>query len=207
VFAVGISAREFARRDRCSDTLVRRAGKKGKLKVSADGTYDPDEVGTDWRPRDRDLRTGGANTSTCSHPATVSPTSANTGRFEAPDDGFDAPIVTMKDALLAKEKYTAMLKHLEFQTKSGLLISAEIAAAVMFQEFRNGRDAWLNWPTSVAPHMAAELGIDPDKLVEVLTRYVHEHLTELGEPAGDFRASGGNSPLGSAPRMDTPTTH
>ncbi|TMV49259.1 hypothetical protein FGG78_40180, partial [Thioclava sp. BHET1] len=46
----GISIREFARRDGCSDTAVRKAIKDGRLRKLDDGTLDPDLVGTGWRP-------------------------------------------------------------------------------------------------------------------------------------------------------------
>jgi hypothetical protein len=113
----------------------------------------------------------------------------------------------LQQAILLKEQATAKLKQLEFAVKSGELISSEMAAGVLFEEFRAARDAWLNWPTAVAPHMAADLGVDIDKLVEVLTRYVHQHLSELGEPAGDFGPGDGKASAGGAPGMDTATTH
>lgn len=47
--AQGISIREFARRDGCSDTLVRRAIKDGYLPAFEDGTLNPALVGTPWR--------------------------------------------------------------------------------------------------------------------------------------------------------------
>ena len=37
----GLSIREFARREGCSDTLVRRAITQGRLKAKKDGTLDP----------------------------------------------------------------------------------------------------------------------------------------------------------------------
>src|SRR4029450_11571781 len=45
----GISIREFARREKCSDTLVRKAIKAGSLTMFSDGTLDPALVGDAWR--------------------------------------------------------------------------------------------------------------------------------------------------------------
>jgi hypothetical protein len=212
VFAVGISAREFARRDGCSDTLVRRAGKNGKLRVSATGEYDEKQVGTDWRPRDREVRTEGANTPVKASANTKhvrTPPKAANRRAPAQTDDDELPLTgtPLQRAILLKEQATGKLKDLEFRVKSGDLISAEVAAGVLFEEFRAARDNWLNWPSSVAPHMAADLGVDIDKLVEVLTRYVHDHLSELGEPDGDFGQGSGAAAPGGASRMDAPTTH
>ena len=51
--AMGISIREFARRDGCSDMLVRKAIKAGRLPALADGTLDPLLVGSGWRKANR----------------------------------------------------------------------------------------------------------------------------------------------------------
>lgn len=45
----GISIREFARRDNCSDRLVRKAIDAGYLRKLPDGKLDPAAVGTAWR--------------------------------------------------------------------------------------------------------------------------------------------------------------
>ncbi len=60
-----LSVREFARRDRCDESRVRRAIRSGHLKRSPDGKLDAALVGTGWRetnrrgadPADKDLRT------------------------------------------------------------------------------------------------------------------------------------------------------
>jgi hypothetical protein len=50
---IGISIREFARRDGCSEKLVRRHVERGGLKRFADGTVDPTGIGTGWRESSR----------------------------------------------------------------------------------------------------------------------------------------------------------
>jgi hypothetical protein len=229
-----ISGREFARRDGCSESMVRKGATSGKLRVDADGRYDESQVRTDWRSRTREARKESAHSA---HQSAHQPDSAHLGAHSGAHPDPKASRVTerlepqghggalkrtaanldeegegpggtpLQQAILAKEQATAKLKALEFDVKSGALISAEMAANVMFEEFRGARDSWLNWPASVAPHMSAELGVDPDKLVEVLTRYVHAHLSELGEPAGEFGPGSGTAAAGGSPRLDAPTTH
>lgn len=48
-----ISAREFAKRERCSHTLVNKAIKEGKLPVLGDNMLDSALVGTGWRKENR----------------------------------------------------------------------------------------------------------------------------------------------------------
>ena len=48
-----VSIREFARRDRCDESRVRRAIRSGHLKRSPDGKLDDALVGTGWRETNR----------------------------------------------------------------------------------------------------------------------------------------------------------
>jgi hypothetical protein len=58
---------------------------------------------------------------------------------------------------------------------------------MVFDLARRERDAWIGWPPRVAANMAAELGIDPHRVEQVLDRYLREHLAELGEVRVDLR--------------------
>lgn len=68
------------------------------------------------------------------------------------------------------------------------VVDIELAEQVLFNSARATRDAWLNWPSRVGPLLAADLGLDADRVSEALTRYVREQLEELGEPEADFAA-------------------
>ena len=76
--------------------------------------------------------------------------------------------LSLDEARRIKENYLALLTKLEFQQKDGQLIEMTIAEEVLFNAFRQQRDAWLNWPSRVAPLMAADLGVPADRMTEVL---------------------------------------
>lgn len=198
----GISIREFARRDGCSDTLVRKALKTGHLKAFEDGTLDPELVGSGWREANRKAANPHANTDANS----ANPTN-NVVRIAAvrappkdlpPDEddiaelsGFLQDLLNGKyasqaDAERIKENALAALRVLELQKKSGSLIEMEVAEAVLFDTHRAARDAWMNWPARIGPLLAADLGLEADSVVEAITPYVHQQLTDLGEPEADF---------------------
>ena len=61
-----------------------------------------------------------------------------------------------------------------------------LAEAVFFELTRSYRDAWSNWPVRIGPLLAAELGLEADRVTEALTAHVHTHLADLGEPEPDF---------------------
>ncbi|WP_343661108.1 hypothetical protein [Ralstonia sp.] len=94
--------------------------------------------------------------------------------------------MSFDEARRIKEVYLALLNRLEFEQKSGALIELDLASSVLFEEFRVQRDAWLNWPTRVAPLLAAELGIEADRLTGTLTAHVHKQIAQLGEPEANF---------------------
>ncbi|EPO8264722.1 TPA: hypothetical protein ACX3KH_005375 [Raoultella ornithinolytica] len=90
--------------------------------------------------------------------------------------------LSLDEARRVKENYLALLTKLEFQQKDGQLIEMTVAEEVLFNAFRQQRDAWLNWPSRVAPLMAADLGVPADRMTEVLIEHVHKHISVLGEP-------------------------
>ena len=90
------------------------------------------------------------------------------------------------EAIRLKENYLALLRQLEYETKSGALIPLESAESVLFEEFRGQRDAWLNWPTRVGPMLAVDLGLDAARVTQALSTYVHQHIAQLGDPEGHF---------------------
>ncbi len=95
--------------------------------------------------------------------------------------------LSLDEARRLKENYLALLTKLEFQQKDGQLIELEQAEKVLFDCFRAQRDSWLNWPSRVAPLMAADLDVPADRMTEVLAEHVHKHITSLGEP--EFNAA------------------
>lgn len=90
--------------------------------------------------------------------------------------------LSLDEARRIKENYMALLAKLEFQQKDGQLIEMTVAEEVLFNAFRQQRDAWLNWPSRVAPLMAADLNVPADRMTEVLIEHVHKHISVLGEP-------------------------
>lgn len=153
----GISRREFAKRDGCSETLVRRGLKQGRLVAYDDGTIDPSLACTPWRER-----------------------GANSSQGSQQDEGGE--LVSYAEAQRRKENYLARLRQLEFEIKSGKLVDAEAARKAVFELSRQDRDSWANWPSRVAPLIAAELGVDLVKLAVILEKHVRDQLAERAQP-------------------------
>lgn len=119
-------------------------------------------------------------------PAAEAPPPA-TAPTEAPA-GYDA-------SRARHEAAKAGLAELELARQRGELVEIEVAETVLFETFRSARDAWLNWPLRVGPLIAADMGLDAEKVTGVLTTYVHQQLVDLGEPQPEF-ATNLHSPAG-----------
>lgn len=209
----GISIREFARRDGCNDKLVRRAIDKGTLKTLADGSLDESLVGSGWRKTNRrNSQTANADTADkrADKPKGVRTVRKSDGRQQVERvedlDGEPEPdIESLYDfierilrgeffgqieAERVKENALALKHLLDGRQKAGELVDLETAKNVLFEEARAARDAWLNFPSRVGPLLAADLGVDADRVVEALSAHVSQQLSDLGEPEGDFTKQG-----------------
>lgn len=204
--ADGVSIREFARQEGLSDTLVRRALKQGRLKACADESIDPALVGTAWCARNAkalvDANTS-ANTPPCVRTGQVRERPAPPPRKEAAKHartGLEAEaeqliksgnydLVTYAQALEKKENYLALLRQLEYEEKSGALVELAVAERALFEGARSQRDAWLNWPARVGALIAADLGLEADRVTEALTEHVHKHISQLGQADVQFNDS------------------
>lgn len=184
-----VSQREFARLERCDEKQVRRGVASGKLIADASGKLDRAQVGSGWRkPRVDSKESGAAKVPSAAADSAknvrVPPSEASVAGVPTV---MSAEGASLKRAVAHKEDFAGRLKELEYRQKAGELIEVDLARKVIFDESRAARDAWLNWPVKSAALMAAELGIDADRLAGVLTTYVHKQVAALGEPSGQFR--------------------
>jgi hypothetical protein len=138
----GLSIREFARREGCSDTLVRRALRDGKIKALQGGKLDPADVGTAWRPGNvtaeaiaNTSANIGANTgaNTANMGANSANTSANPANSENPGANTAAIAVCAEDDETleqAAERLTPSLMT-QFRTKADAEVVKETYLALL----------------------------------------------------------------------------
>jgi hypothetical protein len=197
VSAPHVTQREFAKLADCDEKQVRRAVASGKLKPDADGRLDPALVSSGWR---RPIRSSKA----VADSADKSKVSAKNVRSEVVRtdpivDADDTPTEAaakivmalgaeheLAEAIRIKENFNALLKQLEYEQKSGSLVDLTVARTVLFDCARAARDSWMNWPMRVGPKIAADLGLEADRVTEVLIEHVHIQIADLGEPDAHF---------------------
>lgn len=80
-----------------------------------------------------------------------------------------------------KENYLAKLRKLEYEKKAGNVVEVEPLKKILFELWRQERDALLNLPSRIGAVIAAELGIDQNRLVILLEKSIHEFLAERAD--------------------------
>lgn len=118
----------------------------------------------------------------------TNPPDATPGAANATDGDLEqllaeGKLLPFAGAQRVKENYLARQRAADFEKDIGRLVDREAANKAFFDQARELRDAWLAWPVRVVTLMASELEVDDRKLVEVLTKYVRQHLDELGDLA------------------------
>jgi hypothetical protein len=92
--------------------------------------------------------------------------------------GQFAPIV---EANQVKENALAAKHLLEARKAAGELVEMKVAEGVLAEAAQHARDSWLNFPSRIGPLLATDLGVEPGKIVEALTGYVHKELDQLAD--------------------------
>jgi hypothetical protein len=203
-----ISIREAARRLGVSDTAVRKAIATGRVTV-ADRHKDNDRPLLSW-PACKDDWLANSDTSKRSHVGGTGTSKKRQGyssgqrvklptsdrQDEAPEDdepthgGSGSTPASGRGAKYNKSRgerefYQAKLAQLEFEQKSGQLISLEVVKSEGFRAHRRIRDALLNIPDRCAPHVATLT--DP---LECHAYLLTEITSALRQLSADIYASG-----------------
>lgn len=156
---IGISIREFAKRDGCNDKLVRRAIQEGRITALPDGKLDPALVGTAWRETNRRaiaMQEG------------ESPETAAKREIEL----HGAPYSLM-EAERIKENYLAMLRQLEYEVKKKELIPFSEATDRIVKACSNIRNRFLSLPSECSPQ------IKRLKTEGEVEKFLRERVTEI----------------------------
>lgn len=182
----------YARRHGVSKPAVGKWAEKGWL-VLVEGKVDVEASDANLgRYRDTTDGRAAAASSKPVNPA-VNPVVNEPARpDETPEEAAERIVLALgadmdfQEAKRVKENYLALLQKLEYEKKAGALVELEMAKGVLFEAARENRNAWIRWPSDIGPLLAADLGLEPDRVVEALTAHVHKHLSFLGEPSAGF---------------------
>lgn len=165
-----VSQRSYAKHRGISLAAVQKAIKAGRIQTAGDGKIDLTQADADW------ARNTGPRARTSI--ARLSPLSPRTAPAAAD------PVTGGLDyarARAVRESYLARLAKIDFEERSGKLVSRDEVQVAAFNRFRTFRDGMLNIPDRVSAMLAAES--DPAKVHAVLTTEIRKALLEFADGA------------------------
>jgi hypothetical protein len=152
-----ISKAEWARERGVSKPYVSKLIKTGKI-VLVDGKIDP---------QDAAHRLG----------ATQDVVKAARSFKPVPSADYGLPGQLLR-ARIKREEEEMRRKEFERKRREGELVDASEVREVQLRRATEEREALLNWPSRIAPLMAADLEVNERKLLETLRKYIRQHLAE-----------------------------
>jgi hypothetical protein len=174
-----VSQAALARMLGVSDTAVRKAIAKGRIRRCPDGLIAADEALADWRRNAGQPRRAGV-------PKT-NETNPESQEGDAPPPCSGPSIADLQRASLALK---AQRQEIDLEARRDELVERSKAERAIFEFARRMRDAWTNWPARIAAPLAAPLGADPHAVEAALAAEARRHLDELARhPLPKFDAA------------------
>ena len=178
---MSMSLRAYARHRGVALSAVQKAIATGRIHPEPDGRIDPIKADAQW---DRHTRTAQPTTprvTTTRPPPVTQHASQPAPPPPMPQATDDARGVDYHKARAVRETYSARLAKLEFEERTGKLISKDEVDIKYFQLARQLRDRMQQIPRKVAPEIVALVVADPDVrgVTDILDVAIREALEDL----------------------------
>ena len=178
---MSMSLRAYARHRGVALSAVQKAIASGRIHPEPDGSIDPIKADAQW---DRHTRTAQPTTprvTTARPPPVSQPAAQPAAPPPMPQASDDARGVDYHKARAVRETYSARLAKLEFEERTGKLISKDEVDIKYFQLARQLRDRMQQIPRKVAPEIVALVVADPDVrgVTDILDVAIREALEDL----------------------------
>jgi hypothetical protein len=167
---------------------VQKAIGSGRIEKTAGGQIDIDAADAQWSSRTAPRPTGPSSRPLPPErsqdvPRTI-PIPVPPGE-PRPDPRSELPSATGVDysrARAVRENYLARLAKIDYEERTGRLVSKDEVQVAAFNRFRQFRDQMLNIPDRLAAMLAAEA--DPAKVYEILSSEIRKALNEFANANG-----------------------
>lgn len=178
---MSMSLRAYARHRGVALSAVQKAIATGRIHPEPNGSIDPAKADAQW---DRHTRTSQPTTprvTTPRPPPVAQHASQPAAPPPMPQASDDARGVDYHKARAVRETYSARLAKLEFEERTGKLISKDEVDIKYFQLARQLRDRMQQIPRKVAPEIVALVVADPDVrgVTDILDVAIREALEDL----------------------------
>ena len=180
---MGLSIRAYAQHRGVSHTAVAKAIKAGRISVEPDGKIDPAKADAQWARNTLPSQNLNPGVSKPAPKVATRPVfTVSSGEAQAPlETRAAAPDYQTSRAI--REAYAARLAKLEFEERTGKLISKAEVDVKFFQLARQLRDRLQQIPRKLAPEIVALVVADPDVrgVTDVLEVAIREALEDLAQ--------------------------
>lgn len=166
-----VSLRGYAKHRGVALNAVQKAIQSGRIRTTAEGKIDVEVADRDWE------RNTGPRPGASERRRLIAPTQSSRPEPMQPASGS----LDYARARAVRENYLARLAKIEFEERSGKLVSRDEVEIAAFNKFRTFRDGMLNVPDRVAAVLAAET--DTAKVHEILTAEIRRALLEFADGA------------------------
>jgi pyruvate/2-oxoglutarate dehydrogenase complex dihydrolipoamide acyltransferase (E2) component len=178
---MSMSLHAYARHRGVALSAVQKAIATGRIHPEPDSSIDPIKADAQW---DRHTRTAQPTTprvTTPRPPPIAQHASQPAAPPPMPQASDDARGVDYHKARAVRETYSARLAKLEFEERTGKLISKDEVDIKYFQLARQLRDRMQQIPRKVAPEIVALVVADPDVrgVTDILDVAIREALEDL----------------------------
>ena len=166
-----MSLRGYARHRGVALSAVQKAIESKRISALQDGQIESEIADAEWarntapRPGVADKRT--PQRSTQAHASESAPRLDGGGALE------------YSRARAVRENYLARLAKIEFEERSGKLVSRDEIEVAAFNRYRTFRDGMLNIPDRLAAVLASET--DPVRVFELLSAEIRKALLEVAD--------------------------
>ena len=176
-----LSLRGYAKHRGVSLKGVQKALASGRITKREDGLIDPEASDLNW------ARNTGPRPQPSHKSATASPHHNVQHHAEVParESGDPNKIETGLEysrARAVRESYLARLTKIDFEERSGKLVSRDEVQIAAFNKFRQFRDRMLNIPDRLAAEAAAES--DSSRVHELIAIEIRKALLEFSDANG-----------------------
>ena len=182
---MGLSIRAYAQHRGVSHTAVGKAIKAGRIPQEPDGTIDPAKADAAWErntlpSQNLNATAKPVETRVATTPK-VSTAQVSTREVSTPLETTRATAPDYQTSRAIREAYAARLAKLEYEERTGKLISADEVKVKHFNLARLLRDRIQQIPRKVAPNIVAAVVAQPDQRIveELLMDAIREALEEL----------------------------
>jgi len=176
-----LSLRGYAKHRGVSLKAVQKALASGRIAKRDDGLIDAAEADVNW------ARNTSPRPQASQKPAVASPHHNVQHHAEMPTREASDPIrletgLEYSRARAVRESYLARLTKLDFEERTGKLVSRDEIEVAAFNKFRQFRDRMLNIPDRLAAEAAAES--DASRVHELMTLEIRKALLEFSDAIG-----------------------